>query len=309
MMPSEENSQDEIPGRRPSRAASHHDEQDPGQNSQHEGTKQEHEVYVTLMDRVKTFCSQQGRCFSERPAMSVAVWMCAIVNFFAFVCFLSPWHEFTISSMTVFHHLFRRKCCGGDDISLSDCQTVDLGDSGSSRRRLDQNDFDRACIDIDLKGFENQGDAKDAGAAAFFFLLVSFLMTPVLQYFLYRRQVNGPEPHTLSGLYSKVPLMVYSVVCSLLFMLSFSIYVGVLDPSGGDFSFGVAGTIINFLFLIVIALIILFKWDEGEQLAGEQTENPVYKSYPRGSQFSGQPPSERSAEDSSTTENEQQQEA
>eukprot|EP01138_Halocafeteria_seosinensis_P016037 gb/GECG01016365.1/.p1 GENE.gb/GECG01016365.1/~~gb/GECG01016365.1/.p1 ORF type:complete len:149 (+),score=16.03 gb/GECG01016365.1/:1-447(+) len=131
------------------------------------------------------------------------------------------------------------------------------------------------------------------------------------------------------SLYSKVPLMVYSVVCSLLFMLSFSIYVGVLDPSGGDFSkcleychigsipetccmtsgFGVAGTIINFLFLIVIALIILFKWDEGEQLAGEQTENPVYKSYPRGSQFSGQPPSERSAEDSSTTENEQQQEA
>lgn len=45
----------------------------------------------------------------------------------------------------------------------------------------DSEEFDEACITVYLKG-SSFGDPKDAGAAAFFFVLVGFFTTPLLQY-------------------------------------------------------------------------------------------------------------------------------
>eukprot|EP01138_Halocafeteria_seosinensis_P016035 gb/GECG01016363.1/.p1 GENE.gb/GECG01016363.1/~~gb/GECG01016363.1/.p1 ORF type:complete len:274 (+),score=28.23 gb/GECG01016363.1/:1-822(+) len=231
--------------------------------------KQQGGQYVTLFDICKSFFGQQKECASRQPLLTTAVWLCALVIFFTFVSFVAPWVEGSNTEL----YLFRGSYCGDKSFIRSLTGGIDSRlSSGLS--------FDNACLELKLN--ELGGDKKDGGAAAFAFIFIAFLALPILQYFLYRRQTEGPAPQTLLGIYAKLPLSIYSLTCSMLFMLAFAIYVDVVDVSSdGNFSFGVAGTILNFIFLIIIAAIIYVKWDEAgtEEHTETTTEtvNPVHQ--------------------------------
>ena len=118
------------------------------------------------------------------------MWICALVEFFAFVCFVAPWQRVSfIKGPTIQTHLFHTNCCQGGcnaKALINDCGSLVAASSISFLKKHadlpeDSEEFDEACITVYLKGsiFE---DLKDAGAAAFFFLLVGFFTTPLLQY-------------------------------------------------------------------------------------------------------------------------------
>eukprot|EP01138_Halocafeteria_seosinensis_P001142 gb/GECG01001168.1/.p1 GENE.gb/GECG01001168.1/~~gb/GECG01001168.1/.p1 ORF type:complete len:316 (+),score=31.98 gb/GECG01001168.1/:1-948(+) len=229
----------------------------------------------------RRFLSRQRELVSSKPFLTVYVWVSSLIQFFTFVSFMASW-------LIVDGNAFAR---GGD---------LGCSDSGTSSAYLfrvetccDLQFQSKGCLSVNLAVLKNDDfKLKDAGAAAFFFIFVSFLLTPVLINVAYKKQTDSTN--TLIGavqcLDSRVPMMILTLTNCLLFMMAFSIYVGVVNDNEPDgfnedmhFGFGVAASIIGFIVFLAFTAGVWFRWDIegfGDQGSGEVKANPMNNAMP-----------------------------